>query len=92
MGSVDAQRARDARPSDRPDALEHLGGVFSGLAGLDEATADAVAGQSSATGRSAEADELLDRATTSLGLDRFDLDDGDFWAVSLGVNYHFGQP
>ena len=24
--------------------------------------------------------------------DWFDLDDGDFWAVSLGVNYHFGQP
>lgn len=24
--------------------------------------------------------------------DWFDLDGGEFWAVSLGVNYHFGQP
>lgn len=68
------------------------GGFYDANQNLDTDTGSSSRGASGLTFGAGTQIAMSSNVSLRLEGDWFDLDGGDFWTVSLGVNYHFGQP
>jgi opacity protein-like surface antigen len=68
------------------------GGIYNVKQGLDTDTGSSSRSAQGLTVGVGTQIAVASNVSLRLEGDWFDLDGGDFWAVSLGVNYHFGQP